>query len=351
MKKLLLSKNRLALLVALSLGFGSVAAPLAQAGEERQKAVASGEVLPEPGEAQATAAEPVQSEGEGEEVPVLDSSREGVRGATEWVARGVDSWFGDIPFEEGGKVTNGRIRSRVIWRENDEVDFNLRFRVSMRLPNLQDKVYLLIGSENEEDLIRDTPDTVMDQQRLLRENRRDDETFFTGIGLRVVDNVSASIGLRDLHKPYLKLRYRYKWLVTPRNLISFKETGFWALSDGFGATTSLDFEHAFSQVLSARWHNSGTFSEEDDGLDWYTSVGLFRDFGDQKELSGEVLADGETGKDVDVEEYGVLMKWRQPVYRDWLLGELSAGHYWEREHIEDERQSKWALGVGLQMNF
>ena len=83
---------------------------------------------------------------EDEDLPVLDSSREEVREATEWVARGVDSWFGNKPFEEGGKVTKGRIRTRVVWREHDEVDFNLRFRVSMRLPNLQDKAYVLIGS-------------------------------------------------------------------------------------------------------------------------------------------------------------------------------------------------------------
>ena len=74
-------------------------------------------------------------------------------------------------------------------------------------------------------------------------------------------------------------------------------------------------------------------------------------FGEQRQLSGEVLADGETGDEVDVEEYGILVKWRQPVYKDWLLGELSAGHYWERESLAADREGKWALGVGLQMNF
>ena len=264
---------------------------------------------------------------------------------------GVDSWFGNKPFEEGGKVTKGRIRTRVVWREHDEVDFNLRFRVSMRLPNLQDKAYVLIGSENERDMVRDRPDTVMDQQRLLRESKRDDETFFAGIGLRLLDEVSVSVGLRDLHKPYIKLRYRYEWYVGEQNRISFQETGFWALNDGFGATTSLDLEHAFSPVLSARWLNSGTISEEDDGLDWYSSLGLYRMFGEQRQLSGEVLADGETGDEVDVEEYGILVKWRQPVYKDWLIGELTGGHYWEREKLAAEREGKWALGVGVQMNF
>lgn len=322
----------------------------AQAGNAGEGAVPTGQVIQRAQEGDPTPEQGDSEDGE-EDVPMLDASRREVREATEWVARGVDSWFGDIPFENGGKVTNGRIRTRVIWREHDEVDFNLRFRVSMRLPNLQDKVYVLIGSENEKDLVRDRPDTVRDQQRLLRESKRDDETFFTGIGLRLLDEVSVSVGLRDLHKPYVKLRYRYEWLVGESNRISFRETGFWALDDGFGATTTLDFEHAFSPVLGARWHNSGTISEEDDGLDWYTSLGLYRAFGGQRQLSGEILADGETGKEVDVDEYGVLLKWQQPVYQDWLIGEITTGHYWERESIRHEREGKWAVGLGLQMHF
>lgn len=345
------TKSGLAITTAVAISTLCCAAPLSLAEENADnkaaKAVATGRELSD--KAGDEPAAPEEDE-EGEE-PALDASREDVREATEWVARGIDRWFGDKPFEEGGKVTKGRIRTRVVWREHDEVDFNLRFRVSMRLPNLQDKAYVLIGSENEKDMVRDRSDTVMDQQRLLRESKRDDETFFTGIGLRLLDNVSASIGLRDLHKPYLKLRYRHEWYLGESNRISFQETGFWALNDGFGATTTIDFEHAFSPVLNVRWHNSGTVSEEDDGLDWYTSVGLHRMFGEQRQLSGEVLADGETGDEVDVEEYGVLLKWRQPVYKDWLLGELSAGHYWVRESLAADREGKWALGVGLQMNF
>ena len=42
-----------------------------------------------------SAAEPPES-------PVLESTRQSVRSTTEWLARGVDSWFGDKPFAEGG---------------------------------------------------------------------------------------------------------------------------------------------------------------------------------------------------------------------------------------------------------
>lgn len=288
---------------------------------------------------------------ESDEIAVLEASRQGVREASEWAARHIDSWFGDLPFEKGGKISHGRIRLRTVWRESDDVDVNLRFRLRMTLPNLENKAHVLIGRENERDLVSDRPETVVEQQRLLRENKKDDQTFFAGIGLDWLDPIRVSIGLRDLHKPYVKLRYTAEWQLDDRNRLEASETGFWALDDGFGATTTLDYEHALSPVLNVRWLNSGTVSEENDGLDWYSSLGLYRLFGEHTLFSGELLADGETGKEVAVQEYGVLVKWRQPVYRDWLLGEFSVGHYWEREDVDSEREGKWALGVGVQMNF
>lgn len=36
-----------------------------------------------------------------EEAPMLEASRAEAREATEWAARTFDSWFGDIPFEQG----------------------------------------------------------------------------------------------------------------------------------------------------------------------------------------------------------------------------------------------------------
>ena len=124
---------------------------------------------------------------EDEDVVILEESRKEVREATEWAARRVDSWFGNIPFEEGGKISKGRIRLRTIWREHDEVDVNLRFRVRMTLPNLQDKSHVFIGSENERDLVRGRPDTVTEQQRLLRENKSRTATSIPGRSMRAMN--------------------------------------------------------------------------------------------------------------------------------------------------------------------
>ena len=112
----------------------------------------------------------------------------------------------------------------------------------------------------------------MDQKRVFRESKKDDETLFAGMRLRFFDHVSFHMGLRDLYKPYLKLRYEQEWTFAEKCRLFFQETPYWALNDGLGETTVLEFEHALTSDLSLRWLNSGTLSEEDDGLDWYSSM-------------------------------------------------------------------------------
>jgi hypothetical protein len=68
-------------------------------------------------------------------------------------------------------------------------------------------------------------------------------------------------------------------------------------------------------------------------------------------LSTEVLINGETGTDVDVSEYGLRVIWRQPVYRDWLLGEFTVGHFWDRDDVQSPRTPVWAFGVAVEMRF
>ena len=54
---------------------------------------------------------PVSPEAAQEE-GILDTTRSHVRGFSLWLGESVNDWFGDRPFEDGGKVTNGRLGLR-----------------------------------------------------------------------------------------------------------------------------------------------------------------------------------------------------------------------------------------------
>lgn len=129
----------------------------------------------------------------------LESTRRAVRSSAQWLARHLDSWFGDAPFEDGGSVTEGRLSVDLLHREDEGTKASLRFNARLRLPNVERSAYLLIGRDNERDVVTDNPGTLSRQQRLVAE-RRDEQRFFAGLGV-VLDVIDLRIGLRGGLKP------------------------------------------------------------------------------------------------------------------------------------------------------
>jgi hypothetical protein len=288
--------------------------------------------------------------GEVENYNVLDTTRGYVRGATEWAVRSFDSWFGEKPFEQGGRVA-GRIGLSTLWRQDEGFDWLTRFAVRVRLPNLEDKGgFLFVGRDNEKEVVSDRPDTFT-RRETLRQETRDDQAFFAGLGAQIADAVALRAGFRGGLKPYAQARYQNLWELGQRNQIEFKETLFWTVDDGFGSTTALNFDHVFDPSLAMRWQSAATWSQETDGVGWGSSLGLYKGFGFQRQLSLEALISGETGGDAEVSEYGIRTKWEQPIYKDWLLAEVILGYFWPRKDSVTERGRSWALGAGIQMRF
>ena len=130
-------------------------------------------------EAAAAAAEPaaaspsaVAERAQAGSSPVLETSRRSVRAATEWMARGVDSWFGNRPFEEGGQVADGRLSVGLLKRQHESLDTTVRFKVHLRLPNAERFGYLFIGRDDPRDVVTDTPTALSNSQKLAPERAR-----------------------------------------------------------------------------------------------------------------------------------------------------------------------------------
>jgi len=296
---------------------------------------------------QALADEPTDPEPTSE---VLDATRRSVRSSAEWLARGVDGWFGEKPFAEGGKVSDGRLSVNLLAREHEGTSFGLRFNARMRLPNVQERAYLFLGSDDRRELVADKPDALSHQQQLLKDNR-DEQSFFAGLGFFVKDSVQLRLGLRGGLKPYAQARYVRPWRLGEADLLEFRETLFWALDDRFGSTTAVSYEHALSSTLALRWLSSATISQRSKKFDWSSGLGAYKLMGAQRLLSIEALFNGTEGDGPGASDYGLQLKWEQPIHKDWLLGELIWGHFWPRPEAHSERGHAWAIGLGLKMKF
>ena len=280
----------------------------------------------------------------------LETARRSVRSSAEWLARSVDGWFGDRPFTNGGSVTDGRLSVRLLERQDRGAEWSVRFNARLRLPNVEKGGYLFVGRDNRREVVADTPTAFSRQERQLPE-RAEDRSFFAGLGLALQDSVDLRLGLRGGLKPYAQARYRRPWAFGERNRVDFRQTLFWSQDERFGSTTALSYERALSSTLVLRWLNAATITQASRNFEWSTSLGAYKLAGDDRQFSVAALLSGTQGSGVGVSDYGVQAKWQQRVYKDWLLGEVSIGHFWPRPDDAGERSRTWAFGAGLEMRF
>lgn len=279
----------------------------------------------------------------------IDNTRRSVRSTAEWLARGVDSWFGDRPFEEGGKVTDGRMTLSVLKRQQEKANVDLRFNARFLLPNVERQTYLFFGREDQREVVSDKPGALSKQESILPQTAQD-RSFFAGLGRYLGDSVDLRLGFRGV-KPYAQARYRYHWELGERNLFEFRETLFWTLQDRFGSTTALSWERAFAPTLAARWVGSATITQELNRFAWSSLLGGYKSFGERRLLSLEGLINGEESSGHGPSDYGLQTRWEQPLFRNRLLGELILGRFWPRANALAQRQGVWAVGANLKLEF
>jgi len=294
--------------------------------------------------------QPVPPDVPGVEPPTLESAREAVRATTIWLARGVDSWFGDRPFEAGGRVSDGLLSVRVFQREGERPDVDVRLHARLRLPNLGESGFAFLGRDDPREAVADTPGAVARWERLQRGNR-DDAGFLAGVGVALREAFDFRLGVRGRLKPYLQARYHQEWEPDEIHLIEFRQTFFLTKEDRLGSTTVFSVAHAASPELTLRWLTAATITQRVPRTEVSNVIGVYRGFGDRRLLSFEVLATALENTGVDLDDAGVLLKWEQPFLRDWLVGELAIGHFWPRPDPLLPRARSWAAGFGVRLSF
>ena len=284
---------------------------------------------------------------------VLAAARRNAQAGAEWLARGVDSWFGTKPFEEGGAVTDGRLSLVVFKRQDQKVDVDLRFSARYRLPNVEQQAYLFIGRDDARDVQRDTPDGLADPMRLQTGGGPTQRTVLAGLGLSLWDEVDFRLGLGRRLKPYAQARYSLPWVLAPGHSLDFRQTLFWTREDRAGLTTALSLDSTLNRSLALRWLNATTTTQQARVTEWSSSLGLVAQLAGLHRVSLEALFNGtsERGPGVIVSDRGLLAKWEQPLHRNWLLGELMVGHFWPLRDSAVPRQRAWAVGAGLKMKL
>ena len=272
-------------------------------------------------------------------------------------ARWFDSFFGDSTrYDTTVDQTWGRLGAGAYYDERDEWDLDFRLRAQAELPAAKRRTRLLLGRGDEKELIEDRGTSPRDSLP-SRFNEVEDNAWLLGLGFarkeglkRGIDfGVGVRLGLPL--EPYVKARFFRNWSVTEKTLLRFRQTGFWRDGRGLGTTSQFDIDHLIANNFLFRWHNWGTVAEDVDGLDWGSSTTLFQSLSDRRALAYRLFVRGETDAEERLKDYGLELRYRRRILRDWLFIEFVTGLSWPKETMLEKRELTLGAGVGLQLYF
>lgn len=341
-------------LACLTLWLGAVAA--APAGAQEAEGEPPPPAPPAEGE-EAAAAE--------EADPCASEYLEG-RSWVDWLNRGLhrtacetalwfDHLFGDYRLDEELEATHGRAMVGVIWDEQDGFGDDLRFRARLHFPNMERRLNAFIGRDDREDVLEDV------QRRgatsLPRMFDPEDDEWLVGLGYRPISRGNSDLDF-DLGvnfkfplEPWGRARYKHRTFLSESDLVRFRYTLFWEREDGWGLAARIDYEHAFVNGAMLRWRGAGKASDITRGTEWFNELSYYHRLGRRRALAHQVGANGETGAQVQIENYFVRFIYRQQILREWLFLEIGPGMAWRREVRGEPRDSVPILRFGVEMLF
>jgi hypothetical protein len=305
----------------------------------------------------ATSTEPTLREACREGKPVdpnlLDNSRrilaETFCGATLWF----DGLFGQ-PDVENARAVSGRVELSSIYTEADGTEPRARIRLKYDLPNLEKRVNLFLGRDDRDDFVQGRQEGFAIRSAVF--GVETDDRWLAGLGYsppgRWRDRLDFRVGGRLSSAPeaFVQGRLRHNVFLGDRSVWRLRETVFYENRDGFGSTSSADFDHVLRRALLFHWGTVATISEATDGVDWRSATVLYQNLGSRSALAYEIFLRGSTG-DIDLREYGARTVYRRPLNREWLYGELIGGYTWPRESLDEPRQGSALVGFGLELLF
>ena len=266
-----------------------------------------------------------------------------------------DGLFGGEPDVANARRVAGRAEISTLYTQAEGLDVKGRLRLRYDLPNLQRRVNFFLGRDERDEFVQDRREGFAIRSSVF--GLENQERWLAGLGYslpgRFANKVDFRVGARVKTAPevFAQTRYRHNVFIGTRDVWRFRETVFWENREGFGSTTSLDFDRALRRDLLLRWGNVGTFSESTEGLTWRSAALAYHNLRHSRAVAGEIFLRGETRADVKLSEYGTRAIYRQPVGKPYLFGDLIVGYTWPRFERDQPREGSAMLGLGVELLF
>jgi hypothetical protein len=269
----------------------------------------------------------------------------------------LDNFFGSSDPENRQK-TGYLLRWRNSLRVDQKGDLQLgsAVRMDLSLSRISNRLHLSITGENEPDPLaprlpedpgnpgfdRTFPGTTRVVNTELRYDllRNPTTDLFMGAGVKILLPPEA----------FVRGRFQHIHNIDDLSLIRFAETLFLKTPDGLGETTEFSVERALNPKMLLRWANSGTLSQEFDGLEWGSELSLTKVLNLKSAVTVMGGIYSNTSQDDWVHSYKISTRYRRNFLTDWLYCELEPEVSWTRS-TENAFETIFAINLRLEVVF
>ena len=261
----------------------------------------------------------------------LSQSRKRLMSRIEQMSASIDGFFlsrffgEDIDNEENYAGSRGKISFDINYRTDDQFDFKLGVKLKIDLPYTNDRLKLLISSDDEQD----AEDTIIDSVEQPEYNT----------ALRFIIQESgkwkndADIGLRGglPFNPFLRYRVERRAYFNYWNL-RIRQAIFARREEGVGAKSEIRFDYPVDHYQLIRVDGSAEYLEKQDYFDLEYNATYFRELDIRRAVAVSFKGVGDDETHARIDSYSLTFRYRQQIWRPWFFTEVSQAFEWDEEN-------------------
>jgi len=242
---------------------------------------------------------------------------------------------------ESNEAAKAEGRVQLSWepRTRDLAQTDLRFRIRVSLPHLENKVDLLL-SDNDDETQSDT----IKAARVASIGRRDNTTIALRFRSEQNSHYSYRIGAGRRDQLYVKTRYRDALAFNSHWAMLYDAEIYYYTRDQLGAEIGGAFQHVSASNQVTRLNNRFYFRDKSNDWLWRHEIQHLYPIDNHNALVYRLMVEGLNKPSYQVEEIYTGLRWRTNPLREWLYFDVEPFVLWLRS--EDFSPS---YGIALRM--
>ena len=246
----------------------------------------------------------------------------------DFTVRQFDGMFSQENGPHRNKQAKAEGRIQLSWepRSRDLAETDLRFRIRVSLPHLEDRVDLLL-SDNEDETQSDTLKAARNDSL----GRRDNTTIALRFRPDQNSHYSYRIGAGRRDQLYVKSRYRDAMAFNAHWAMLYDAELYYYTRDRLGAELGAAIQHVAENNNVTRLNNRFYFRDDSNDWLWRHELQHLYPIDTHNALMYRLMVEGLDRPQYKVEEFYTGLRWRSNPLREWLYFDVEPFVLWRRD--------------------